>query len=297
VLQLIVLVVVVCALGVAYVRLQRPEVRSATGFRGKLRDLFDADALDHDPLGEPRRDRLSMSMFHSIANGRRRRASDGAIFVDSGGHVAVASARDAAVIHASPAFFDQDINKLIDLNRSQMNLKAAAPIVIETVIEDSSVPDGAPYLLTVAEARRRARTEQQGADQEPTPQVVDRDAADDPAGHRGHAIAGTLVPRRDGLRPITVTAPGQTLGRNPRHGPGAIAVTTVSWEHARISLSGSQRQWEITDSGSRHGTYLNGKDLRAEPGSQVLADGDFVGFGPDAEYQWNAYTSGYTPTA
>jgi hypothetical protein len=216
---------------------------------------------------EPRRAVLSRSLFASITDGTRARASDDKVVVEPGPYLAVGSPRDAVIIRASRSFFDDDINKLIARHRVSRNLRTSGPIHIHRVIEDAGVKDGAPRLKPEAEAR--------GGDS---------------------AIAGTLVPVGGKLRPITVTAPSLALGRNPEHGTGHIAVGTVSWEHARIEPAAATNGWVIADVDSKHGTFVNQQDVRRQPEGRVLVDGDDVRLGPDVRYTWRAHGTGYTPT-
>jgi len=299
VLQFVVFVFVISAIGLGYLALVRSDGSGRGGLGTRLRDLAVGRGYD-DGIDEPQRGRLSDAMFRSIANQRRARASDNAIFIAPGPYVAVASRRDALVILGALEFFDQDINKLIEINRGPQRLKANAPVAIHHVIEDETVPDGQPYLLTVDEARQKqklARRDSRHEDhsEQVTPKIVRRPDGS-PAGRPASTIGGTLIPKSARLRPITVIAPGQSFGRNPSHGHGTLQVDTVSWDHARIALAADQAGWEISDIKSRHGTLVNGRDLRSEAANHRLGDGDLIGFGPDAEYTWNAYIAGYTPT-
>jgi hypothetical protein len=300
VLQLIVFLIAFGAIGVAYVRLQGGNTRTTSGLTlpMRLRRLIEPMSdFDSEQEDEPRRAALTMSLFRSIANPTRARASDNAIHITPGAYVAVGSPRDAAVIHASPEFFNQDINKLIELNRAPLRLRISAPIHIHHVIQDEAVADGSPYLLTDAEARQRNRRDPQpDGYMTPKASASPRGQAKGARGSQAGPIAGTLVPSSAKLRPITVTAPGQSFGRNPDHGPGQIGVETVSWDHARIVMAEAQDAWELSDVKSRHGTIVNDRDIRQDGHSHVLVDGDTIHFGPDARYTWSAYTTGYTRT-
>lgn len=305
--QFIILLFVIAAVVVAFLHLQQEGAAGLPRIPALVRRMPRTRARPDD---DPYYADLSTAMFKSLGNPRFARATDGAIVVNSSSYVAIASPRDAQIIHNARVHFTDDVNGLIKSHRHNLKLRVTSQIQIVHVIRDEEVADGEPILMTAATARsrqlqRREDSAIRGAREEYGSDALGYQGA--PADWSGAASAavrggaatrvnaasittGVLIPDTAGLNEISVTALGQRLGRNPGHGNGAIAISSVSWDHADITPTAYGL--ELRDLESRHGTQVNGQVVEAH----LLADGDVVNFGEDAQFTWVARGAAYTPT-
>jgi hypothetical protein len=296
------IIVIVIVIGVAYVagvRHANPLIAPPPGGAGPwrafvARRIAPAHVLGGRP-GTPQRATLTMALFRSLADPANARASDGAVHVEAGAYEAICSERDAAVIRAAPASFAHDLNALVEQNRSSLGLRSVGRIAIRRVTADDRLPDDAPCLRPLPRAGERVS----GPDPSDLPTPLMPVAGSWPASPRrsgeGRSSPAALIPRTRGLGPIPVRDREQRLGRNPHHGPGLIGVASVSWDHAAVSPAAGRDGWEIRDLSSRHGTRVNGRDVRSDR-ARPLANGDVIELGPDAAFIWTTSDLGYSRT-